>query len=105
MKTFYQDENNVVLDENNVELKPCINRESKSLEITIKLNSFPVINMKFLVVVTPLSIYHYVYKFNVWWLTSIRVILQTTYNLLMRLIFTMVGAIGVRVSKIIFCIP
>ena len=31
MKTVYQDENNVVLDENSVELKPCINRESKSL--------------------------------------------------------------------------
>ena len=26
MKTVYQDENNVVLDENSVELKPCINR-------------------------------------------------------------------------------
>ena len=35
MKTFYQDENNVVLDENSVEWKPCINRESKSLELTI----------------------------------------------------------------------
>ena len=35
MKTVYQDENNVVLDENSVEWKPCINRESKSLELTI----------------------------------------------------------------------
>ena len=35
MKTVYQDENNVVLDENSVERKPCINRESKSLELTI----------------------------------------------------------------------
>ena len=35
MKTVYQDENNVVLVENIVELKPCINRESKSLELTI----------------------------------------------------------------------
>ena len=26
---------NVVLDENRVEWKPCINRESKSLELTI----------------------------------------------------------------------
>ena len=58
MKTVYQDENNLVLDENSVELKPCINRESKSLELTIKLYSCPDINMKFLVVVTPLYIYH-----------------------------------------------
>ena len=35
MKTVYQDENNVVLVENSVELKPYINRESKSLELTI----------------------------------------------------------------------
>ena len=35
MKTVYQDENNIVLDENSVEWKPCINRESKSLELTI----------------------------------------------------------------------
>ena len=35
MKTVYPDENNVVLDENSVERKPCINRESKSLELTI----------------------------------------------------------------------
>ena len=35
MKTVYQDENNVVLDENSVEWKPCINRESNSLELTI----------------------------------------------------------------------
>ena len=34
-KTVYQDENNVVLDENSVEWKPCINRESKILELTI----------------------------------------------------------------------
>ena len=58
MKTFYQDVNNVVLDENSVERKPCINRESKSLELTIYLHSCNDINMKFLVVVTPLSIYH-----------------------------------------------
>ena len=31
----YQDENNVVLDENSVERKPCINIEIKSLELTI----------------------------------------------------------------------
>ena len=37
MKTVYQDENNVVLDENSVEWKPFINIESKSLEIIIKL--------------------------------------------------------------------
>ena len=35
IKTVYQDENNVVLVENSVEWKPCINRESKSLELTI----------------------------------------------------------------------
>ena len=35
MKTVYQDENYVVLDENSVERKPCINKESKSLELTI----------------------------------------------------------------------
>ena len=58
MKTFYQDENNVVLDEKSVEWKPCINRESKSDELTIKLYSCHDINMKFLVVVTPPSIYH-----------------------------------------------
>ena len=34
MKTVYSDENNVVLDENSVERKPCINIESKSLELT-----------------------------------------------------------------------
>ena len=58
MNTVYQDENNVVLDENSVEWKPCVNRESKSLELTINLYSCHNINMKFLVVVTPLSIYH-----------------------------------------------
>ena len=35
MKTVYQDENNVVLVENGVEWKPCINRECKILELTI----------------------------------------------------------------------
>ena len=58
MKTVYQDENNVVLFENSVEWKPFINRESKSLELTIYLYNFPDINMKFLVVVIPPSIYH-----------------------------------------------
>ena len=37
MKTVYQDENNIVLVENSVEWKPCINRECKSLKLTIKL--------------------------------------------------------------------
>ena len=59
MKTVYQDENNVVFDENSVEWKPFINRESKSLELTIKLYSCHDINMEFLVVVTPPSIYHH----------------------------------------------
>ena len=35
MKTVYQDENNVVLVENSVEWKPCLNRECKSLKLTI----------------------------------------------------------------------
>ena len=58
MKTVYQDENNVVLDENSFERKPYINRESKSLELTIQLYSCHDINIKSLVVVTPPSIYH-----------------------------------------------
>ena len=58
MKTVYHDENNVVLDENSVEWKKCINIESKSLELIIKLYSCHDINIKFLVVVTPPSIYH-----------------------------------------------
>ena len=53
MKTVYQDEKNIVLVENSVEIKPCMNRESKSLEITIQLYNCHDINMKFLVVVAP----------------------------------------------------
>ena len=34
-KLSIQNENNVVLNENSVEVKPCINRESKSNELTI----------------------------------------------------------------------
>ena len=34
-ENVYQDENNVVLDEISVEWKPCINRESKILELTV----------------------------------------------------------------------
>ena len=34
MKTVYPDENTVVIDENTIEIKPCINRESKSDELT-----------------------------------------------------------------------
>ena len=59
MKTVYPDENNVVLNENRVERKPFTNKESKSNELTIKLYSCHDINMRFLVVVTPPSIYHY----------------------------------------------
>ena len=58
MKTVYPDENNVVLNEKSVERKPCMNRESKTNDITIKLYSCHDINTKFLVVVTPPSIYH-----------------------------------------------
>ena len=32
---FEEQENNVVLNENSVEIKPCINRESKSDELAI----------------------------------------------------------------------
>ena len=59
MKTVYPDENNVVLNEKSVEGKPFINRESKSLELIIKLYSCHDINMKILAVVTPPSIYQY----------------------------------------------
>ena len=58
MKTVYPDENNVVLNGNIVEGKPCINRESKSDGLTIWLYSCYDINMKLLAVVTPPSIYH-----------------------------------------------
>ena len=58
MRTVYPEENNVVIDENSVERKPCINREIKILELTIQLYSCHNINMKFLVVVTTPSIYH-----------------------------------------------
>ena len=36
---LFQNENNVVLNETNDEGKPCIDRESKSLELTIQLYS------------------------------------------------------------------
>ena len=62
MKTVYLDENNVVLNENSVERKPCIDRESKIDELTIKLYSYHDINMKFLVVVTP----PYMYQVHTW---------------------------------------
>ena len=55
---FEEHENNVVLSENSHEGKPCINRESKSDELTIYLYSCQDINMKLLVVLTPPSIYH-----------------------------------------------
>ena len=58
MKTVYPDENNVVLYEKSVERKPYINRKIKSLELTIQLYSCHDIKMKFLLVVTPPSIYH-----------------------------------------------
>ena len=55
---FEEQENNVVLNENSVDIKPCINREIKSDELTIYLYSCHDINMNFLAVVTPPSIYH-----------------------------------------------
>ena len=36
---LFQNENNVVLNENSVEGKPCINRESESDDLTIYLYS------------------------------------------------------------------
>ena len=65
MKAFYKDEINVVLDEKSVEIKPSINRESKILELAIKLYSCHDINMKFIVVVTPPSIYHHTLTRNI----------------------------------------
>ena len=59
MKTVYQDEKNIVLVENSVEWKPCINREIKSLELTIKLYNCHYMNMKFLVVVNHLIFIKY----------------------------------------------
>ena len=67
MKTVYPDENNFVLDENSVERKPCINREIKSDEIPIQLYSCHDINMKFLVVATPPSIYHGCSTLKMFW--------------------------------------
>ena len=55
---FEEKENNVVLNENSVDRKPCIHREIKSDDLTIYLYSCHDINMKFLVVVTPPYIYH-----------------------------------------------
>ena len=49
------EENNVVLDDNSVEGKPCKNRESKSLEL--KSYTDVIMNMNFLAVVTPRYIY------------------------------------------------
>ena len=43
--------------ENSVEGKPCINRESDSLELTISY-TYVMMNMNILAVVTPPSIYH-----------------------------------------------
>ena len=67
MKTVYQNENNVVLDENSVEKKPCINIESRSFDITTYLYSCHDINMKFLVVVTPPSTYHGYSTWKTFW--------------------------------------
>ena len=49
------------------EIKPCINRESKSNELTIQLYSCHDINMKFLAVVTLLSIYHSCSTWKTYW--------------------------------------
>ena len=66
-KTIHPDENNVVLDENSVEKKTCINKESKSLELTIYVYSCHNINMKTVVVVTPPYIYHDCFTWKTFW--------------------------------------
>ena len=73
MKTVYPDENNVVLNEKSVERKPFINRKSKSNELTIKLYSCNDINIKFLVVVSPPSIYHGCSTWRTFWEESSQV--------------------------------
>ena len=55
---LFQNEKNIVLNENSVEVKSCRNIESKRNEITIYLYSCYDINMKLLEVVTPPSIYN-----------------------------------------------
>ena len=57
-KLSIQNENSVVLNENSTEGKTCMNRESKSLYITIYLYSCYDINVNLLAVVTPAYIYH-----------------------------------------------
>ena len=64
---FEEQEKNVVLNENIVEINPCINRESKRDELTIWLYSCHNINMKFVVVVTPPSIYHGCSTWKTFW--------------------------------------
>ena len=54
---FEEQGNNVVLNENRVDRKPCINREINSDELPIQLYGCRYINMKLLVVVTPPPIY------------------------------------------------
>ena len=62
-----QNEKNVVLNENSVEVKPCINREIKSDEITIQLYSCYDINMDLPAVVTPSSIYRGCSTWKAFW--------------------------------------
>ena len=58
MKTVYLDENYVVLNEDSVEGKQCINREIQSDQLTIQLYSCHDINMKLPAVVIPPSFYY-----------------------------------------------
>ena len=62
-----QNENNDVLNENSVEGKSCINRESKTDDLTIQLYSCYDINMKLLAVVEPPYIYHGCYTRKMFW--------------------------------------
>ena len=55
---LFQNEKNVVLNENSIEGKPCIHKESKILELTIQVYSCYDMNIKLLAVVTPPYIYH-----------------------------------------------
>ena len=60
-------ENNVVLNENSIEGKPCINRQIKSNELTMSLYSCHDITMKLLAVVTPPYIYHGCSTWKTFW--------------------------------------
>ena len=99
MKNVYPDEKNVVLNENSVEGKPFINRESKINELPIKLYSCHDINMNLLAVVTPPSVYQFhFYPFLNSYPTSCHSV---------SLYFSRKGYIMVpyKISCIVHCVP